>query len=255
MLVPKPDTPRGEDSTETKSPGSKVLTAHDIHAIRTETLQPGRSRPSFKLSRAIAMASSWFPLPVRFKAKLRYASRFSLNPGAGTLAVHVFSANGTYDPDITGVGHQPKGWDQLIALYDHFVVTHARIRVDLAPGLGSMIFGVNVSGSNTVTYTDPQDYLELPHCSHAVTDNVVTYGSPRTPSLTQSVDIGKFLGVQDLMDGREFASDNSANATEDVAFHVWAASTDGAYDPSALYGLAVVEYEGWFVEPRDPASS
>jgi hypothetical protein len=178
-----------------------------------------------------------------------------MDPGAGTLAIQVFSANGTYDPDITSSGHQPKGWDQLIALYDHFVVTHAKIRVDLAPAVVSQICGVNVSGSTTASYSDPLDYLELPHCSHAVSRNVITSGAQETVTLTQSVDIGKFLGVQDLMDGREFASDNSANATEDVAFHVWVASTDGASNPGTTNAIAVIEYEGWFVEPRDPSSS
>ncbi len=57
--------------------------------------------------------------------KLKYHAGISLESGAfGDSDSHVFSANGMFDPDITAVitGHQPRGFDQLMQLYDHFVV-------------------------------------------------------------------------------------------------------------------------------------
>jgi len=32
-----------------------------------------------------------------------------------------------YDPDITGTGHQPAGFDQMMLSYEHYIVTRARI--------------------------------------------------------------------------------------------------------------------------------
>ena len=69
----------------------------------------------------------------KVKTKLRYVEYFTLNPAAAGLpATHVFSANGLYDPNITGVGHQPRGFDQLMALYDHYYVSRSKIIADFA---------------------------------------------------------------------------------------------------------------------------
>jgi hypothetical protein len=200
--------------------------------------------------------NSWFPLPKTIRARLRYSElALSLNPGSGTLGAYVFSANGVYDPNITGTGHQPKGFDQLIALYDHCVVERAHIRVDFLSVDSNMLYGVNVSGTNTVTFTNGADYLELPHSSWGTNGRISgTGGLIPECSLSQSIDIGKFLGVDDLTDGREFSCDNSSNATEDVAFHVWAQSISGG-DPASFNFVPVITYDVLFVEPRDPVSS
>ncbi len=61
--------------------------------------------------------------------KMRYFADVELDPGAGAMAAHIFSANGLFDPDITGVGHQPYSFDQWMAVYDHYHVVGAKISV------------------------------------------------------------------------------------------------------------------------------
>jgi len=41
---------------------------------------------------------------------------------------NAFSLNSLYDPDITGVGHQPYGFDQMAALYSNYIVESASIQ-------------------------------------------------------------------------------------------------------------------------------
>ena len=67
------------------------------------------------------------PVPLKMAATLLYSDQITLNPAAGTVSKHVFSANGLFDPNITGVGHQPRGFDQYMALYNHYTVIGARI--------------------------------------------------------------------------------------------------------------------------------
>jgi hypothetical protein len=211
-------------------------------------------RKSLRVSAEMG-SNRWFPLPKTLRAELAYSELgLSVNPGAGTLASYVFSANGLYDPNITGSGHQPKGWDQLIALYDHAIVESARIDVKFAPPDNALICGVNVSGTTSVTYTSAADYLELPHCKWDMTGIVSTYGKYHAISLHNEVDIARFLGVDDLTDGREFATANDGNPNEDVAFHIWAQSASGG-DPGAVYFVPRIVYTVLFVEPRDPAAS
>ena len=72
------------------------------------------------------------PLATKLKGKLNYYDALSLNAGAGTIAQHVFSLNGLYDCNISGVGHQPSGWDQIMVLYDHACAIHTDVTVNFS---------------------------------------------------------------------------------------------------------------------------
>lgn len=60
--------------------------------------------------------------------KLRYGSLIQLNSTTITpLARHLFRCNSCFDPDFTGVGHQPLYYDSYTAIYDQYVVIGAKI--------------------------------------------------------------------------------------------------------------------------------
>lgn len=57
------------------------------------------------------------------KVTLKYTETITLTTGAlGVFATYFFAANGMFDPNITGVGHQPMYYDQYMALYNHYTV-------------------------------------------------------------------------------------------------------------------------------------
>ena len=62
-------------------------------------------------------------------AKLTYADKFSCGNGGASYTVKYFCANGMYDPNVTGTGHQPLLFDQYMALYHKYAVTSSRISV------------------------------------------------------------------------------------------------------------------------------
>lgn len=64
--------------------------------------------------------------------RLRYCDFVKLDADAGGSAVavqHTFLANSVWDPDHTGTGHQPMGFDEMAAQYNHYVVLGSRITV------------------------------------------------------------------------------------------------------------------------------
>jgi len=67
------------------------------------------------------------PFPQKAHHVLRYSDTITLNPAAGSNAVYAFRANSIYDPDRTGVGHQPYGHDTLSTIYKSYVVDKAVI--------------------------------------------------------------------------------------------------------------------------------
>lgn len=66
--------------------------------------------------------------------KLTYCDTKTITPGTG-MANHVFSMNNLYDPDYTGVGHQPAFRDEWANIYGHYRVLAAHVRVSFRPVL------------------------------------------------------------------------------------------------------------------------
>jgi len=88
-----------------------------------------RARPTkMLLTRPVYLGRQVFP--DRLHNKLRYSETAELTVVSG-FATLVYRANGMFDPNLTGVGHQPMGYDQLNALYDHWTVMNSSIKVNV----------------------------------------------------------------------------------------------------------------------------
>ena len=69
-------------------------------------------------------------LALKHRGKLLYSDNRVITPTAAAATAYVYSANGLYDPDITGAGHQPMSFDQLIGMYEHYTVQSGKITVN-----------------------------------------------------------------------------------------------------------------------------
>lgn len=109
-----------------------------------------------------------FPLSARQAMDHKYLTTISLDPGAGSYGYYRFRTNSLFDPDHTGVGHQPMYFDQMAALYKEYVVTGAKIIVTLYPqtSLGEAIALYDVpvlivsKENDTDNPTDPGTIIE-----------------------------------------------------------------------------------------------
>lgn len=74
-------------------------------------------------------------------------------PTGGSYSYHRWRASGPYDPDKTGVGHQPLGYQQNADLYDRYVVNGAKCTVyctwDDTNSGGPLYLGVGLANNNT----------------------------------------------------------------------------------------------------------
>lgn len=98
-----------------------------------------RSYRRKRYTKISALRAKWVN-PLSNKALLRFTycdSSFSrtLNVAGGYAAYYIFRGNSIYDPDQTGVGVQPYGFDQYVAdgLYTNFRVTSSAISVYFRP--------------------------------------------------------------------------------------------------------------------------
>lgn len=186
--------------------------------------------------------------------RFKYATKITLNPGTGTPAGHVFSANGLYDPDITGVGHQPMGFDQLVGVfYQHYTVLSSLIKVtffssDGAIAAGAGIVTVEPNGSTTLD-TDIYDILERGKSVSRPYNNS-SAGAYAVNTISMKCDLNKFLS-QNVMQEDANAGTSSANPTEQVYWHINAQGITTGQDASPVYMLVEIWYDAVLHEPKD----
>jgi len=66
-------------------------------------------------------------VPSTKKIKLRYSTNLAFGSLSGIINKNQFNVGSIHDPDYTGAGHQPFGYDQLAALYKQYVVLGAKV--------------------------------------------------------------------------------------------------------------------------------
>lgn len=190
------------------------------------------------------------PLPTKMKANLRFVDFPTLNVGvAGLPATHVYRASGMYDPDVTGVGNQPRGFDQLMSLYDHFVVIGSRVTVKLASVANTNPLLLMVDLKDTATADANQTAtMESSYCSW----NMHSPAGPET-TLVQTYS-PKFLGRSYPLSDPDLKGSASSSPTENAFYHV-VVSSPSATDESAVVPVVMIEYTAIFIEPKRPSQS
>lgn len=178
----------------------------------------------------------------------KYVEILQLNPGAaGIPATYVFSANGLFDPNITGIGHQPRGFDQIKVLFDHYYVTKSTIKVTFMSGGsqgGSAICGIQLKDDNVAGANMCQE-MENRNCCYG--------GLPWTSSvLTKQLTFNSksFFDIKD----RQLYGDQTTNPADQAYFIIFAQPTHGA-DIGAIDVFVEISYETTWSEPNDVAAS
>jgi len=191
--------------------------------------------------------------PARKRAILNYHTNIDLFCGAsGVVGNYIFAANGLYDPDITGTGHQPMGFDQMMVFYYHYCVLSAKITVNARnngtfPGYAA----ISRNGSNTaVTVSD--DLVEAGNIEYRLVNT--TSAVPNHQIIKLDMDISKFSGVDDLTDDDTRQGSSSANPTDVEYFHVswWSPFTATSF--TCNFDV-LIEFEVLFLEPKKPSAS
>jgi len=85
-------------------------------------------RVAYKPYQRKARVNQGIGFPEQTRSTLRYFA--TVDVGAATFGTtkQYFRCNGLFDPDITGTGHQPLGFDQLMTIYTSYVVLGAKIK-------------------------------------------------------------------------------------------------------------------------------
>lgn len=68
-----------------------------------------------------------------YRVQLPFSDIYQMNMSLGGVANQNFRLNSCFDPDLTGVGHQPRWFDQFAALYSYYTVVAAAAEIIVGP--------------------------------------------------------------------------------------------------------------------------
>lgn len=188
--------------------------------------------------------------------KLRYSTEILLNPAVGGVPVyHVFRANGIFDPDFTGVGHQPRGFDEWMAVYQHYTVVGSKCTMRWLPSSATSkvpsAYGVAVTDTTTFPHTSLSDVIESVEGGQTWRSaggiGMASKGS--TPVITRKFSAKKFFGTRDIIGEAGYKGTDAANPIEDANFIVWATGCAAA-EPDALCYQVTIDYVAVLTERR-----
>jgi len=176
---------------------------------------------------------------------LHYVDQVTLNATSGLTDTFFFSCNGLFDPNITGTGHQPLGFDEWSAIYQKYRVLKSKITVHFVPNTvttdSQAICGVrtqNASGN----VNNLQRNIELPNSRYTIVSGDL---NPRTVSCYWNIN-----QLASKTDEQNMNADTTANPLQDEYFVIYYGSMDVIQDPLPVRCLVKIDYTVRFFDTR-----
>ena len=179
---------------------------------------------------------------------LQYYSPGTITSGASTVGAYVFAANGLFDPDITGTGGQPMGFDQMMLYFNHYTVLRGRARAVFKTNSTTLraTVGLLVSGSSSVT-SSIEATVENGDITFQELEFAGAFGG--TCTLTRSISMGAFQGLRNTIDDPDMRGDVSTNPAELVYYHLVCWNSSSATVLTCDFQV-LLEFDVHFHEPK-----
>lgn len=157
---------------------------------------------------------------------------------------YVFRLGSLYDPDVTGTGHQPQGFDQMTALYYHYIVDRVDIEVEAINNSNTVDAFVGLSVDRTGTaITDLRQIGEDPIGKVKWLD--ILGSGKASCTWKKTVYPGRFLGVSNPHSEDDLWGSVTANPNQGVFMQLHAESTDGTSTASIYFNVKLTFYTTW----------
>jgi len=191
-------------------------------------------------------------MPNRRFAALKYCSSKSLTSGTSGITgnAQIYALNGLYDPDVTGTGHQPYGYDQLMTFYDIYTVKSVRIAFTIVgsedPGnFLAYLIKPNFSGA-TVASTTLESISEVELTSYTML-NPSSSAVPSQQIRLPVIDLPKTEGLtwEAFMGNNNYRAANSSNPSYTTQLHIALGNASGLSAKTATV-ITEIYFEGYF---------
>lgn len=186
--------------------------------------------------------------PDRLFVKLKYTENLVLTTAGGNTH-YVYSGNSVFDPNVTGGGSQPMGYDEYSALYTRYNVHSCAIRVtaastDAVPTYITLLPHADSSGFADLrtSIAHPNSRWKIIPASASTTRTIKHYSTTR-----------KMLQIKDMSDHINSTAATTTNPTTRWYWILTFANTDAGN--LALDMIVELTYYVEFSRPKELAMS
>ena len=186
---------------------------------------------------------------------LRYQETFSVAlPALNAVDDRIFSASDLDDPDVTGVGHQPRGYDEIQALFNHWVVLSSKCTVQwVTAGTGSnrpAMYCMIKLGDNNTGITAINEFMEDRNIKYKLANP----GGSQT-QVTQYYNAKRFFTVTDPLDNDLLRGSLDTGPADNAFFHIGTANAFSDVGTPSYAFQVIIDYKVVFFEPIQPQQS
>lgn len=197
-------------------------------------------------------------MPKELVRNLTYYDHILLTKTSTATVSKQFMSNSCFDPDYTGVGHQPIGFDQYALHYYNYQVLGAVIKVRLGDANNAYPIQIGIANTSGALGATPgaTNLIENGNVITKLMGNGTQGGTP--VELTMRIDHPKWHGVS--LEAYK-ALDNTyalfgSSPTDGMYFNIFAQSTyDSDVSTDNLFGDIQITYKVRFFEPKEVVGS
>lgn len=219
-----------------------------------------RVAPAAAIERPLKFPRYFADQPTRKFCKLKYVEHIGIQgPNVNAITANEFRANGMYDPRYAVGGHQPMGFDQLMAQYNHFTVLRSVFKVENmnSENYNDVCLCAALSaeaGAVAASYAaGGRDGLrEMPITSQDTMMQIGQYDQ-KNRSVSLYFNASKFFGKpnSNLIGDARFQGDATADPTEDAFFTVFAYAPNNTDESAKVFPIKIeITYFAVFTEPK-----
>lgn len=209
-----------------------------------KTIKRIRKRKSFaKLPRSVFSLTQPI-IPATHKAILRYVDYNNLAITAGALNYKQYIANGLFDPYYTGGGHQPMGFDNWMAMYNHYFVVSSKITIRASQSAAqSSLLCILAEDDATLPYSSVEEMAENRDSS------ALKLVVPGNEVLVSKSWYAKRAFGRNALSSDSQQGTGAANPSEVSVFTIGGNTVDHA-STATVYFAVEIEYHVIFTEPK-----
>ena len=191
--------------------------------------------------------------------KFKYHDELILTQaGSGLATGFLFSANGMTDPNITGTGHKPRGFDQLMTMYDHYVIIGSKcVAKFLAVGVDDVLVSTKASNVGIVLRDTPtiqvqtDDILEDRNVSWKSISN---FRAATPTSVSRKFSPKTYLGRASPLSDPQLKGDINNNPDEQAFYQIFIGPI-GSINAGDMFVSVDITYIAVLIEPKLPPVS
>lgn len=105
------------------------------------------------------------PIPSRFITKMKYSEAFNLTAISPNV---IMNLNSIYDPNRSGIGHQPMGFDQMATLYNRYRVIGCSFVINGYCASDPVRIAAIPTNDLGITFSGVSHMIESPRCRFVV---------------------------------------------------------------------------------------